>query len=123
MQGHPNSIKTDQGYSDDGCSRHMTSNKSYLSNFIPFEGQYVSFGGGIGGKISGKELSKLETWILKMYYVIELKYNLFSVSLMCEKKNKVLFTDNECFVLSKDYKLPDESKYCLKFLEKATYTT
>ena len=32
----------------------MTSTKSYLSNFKPFDGQFVSFGGGIGGKVSGK---------------------------------------------------------------------
>ncbi|GJY97709.1 hypothetical protein Tco_0514619, partial [Tanacetum coccineum] len=30
-------------------------------------------------------------------------------SLMCDKKNCVLFTDTACFVLSPDFKLPDES--------------
>ncbi|GJY62704.1 ribonuclease H-like domain-containing protein [Tanacetum coccineum] len=38
-----------------------------------------------------------------------LKFNLFSVSQMCDKKNKVLFTDTECVVLSPDFKLLDES--------------
>ncbi|GKF93491.1 ribonuclease H-like domain-containing protein, partial [Tanacetum coccineum] len=33
---------------------------------------------------------------------------------MCDKKNSVLFTDIECFVLSPDFKLPDESQVLLK---------
>nr|GFA97802.1 ribonuclease H-like domain-containing protein [Tanacetum cinerariifolium] len=36
-----------------GCSRHMTGNISYLSDFEPFDGGYVSFGQG-GCKITGK---------------------------------------------------------------------
>nr|GEY12430.1 ribonuclease H-like domain-containing protein [Tanacetum cinerariifolium]GEY12435.1 ribonuclease H-like domain-containing protein [Tanacetum cinerariifolium] len=37
-----------------------------------------------------------------------------TVSQMCEKKNKVLFTDTECLVLSPDFKLPDESQVLLR---------
>ncbi|GJS70418.1 putative ribonuclease H-like domain-containing protein [Tanacetum coccineum] len=33
---------------------------------------------------------------------------------MCDKKNKVLFTDSECLVLSPDFKLPDENQILLK---------
>ncbi|GKA79513.1 ribonuclease H-like domain-containing protein [Tanacetum coccineum] len=43
-QGHPQ--KEDQGYVDSGCSRHMTGNMSYLSDFKEFDGGYVTFGGG-----------------------------------------------------------------------------
>ena len=35
----------------------------------------------------------------------ELKYNLFSVSQMCDKKHRVLFSEDDCYVLYKDYKL------------------
>ncbi|GJY16595.1 hypothetical protein Tco_0387017 [Tanacetum coccineum] len=42
--GHPQ--KEDQGYVDSGCSRHMTGNMSYLSDFKEFNGGYVTFGGG-----------------------------------------------------------------------------
>nr|GFA39544.1 ribonuclease H-like domain-containing protein [Tanacetum cinerariifolium] len=45
---------------------------------------------------------------------IELKFNLFSVSQMCDKKNSVLFTDIECLVLSSDFKLPDASQVLLR---------
>nr|GEU34572.1 retrovirus-related Pol polyprotein from transposon TNT 1-94 [Tanacetum cinerariifolium] len=44
----------------------------------------------------------------------ELKFNLFSVSQMCDKKNKVLFTNSECLVLSLDFKLPDGSQVLLR---------
>nr|GEU57705.1 ribonuclease H-like domain-containing protein [Tanacetum cinerariifolium] len=45
----------------------------------------------------------------------ELKhYNLFSVSQMCDKKNKVLFTDTDCLALSPDFKLPDANQVLLK---------
>ncbi|GJX41061.1 ribonuclease H-like domain-containing protein [Tanacetum coccineum] len=47
------SIKEDQGYVNSGCSRHMTGNMSYLSDFKEFYGGYVTFGGGAkGGKIT-----------------------------------------------------------------------
>ncbi|GJT16815.1 putative ribonuclease H-like domain-containing protein [Tanacetum coccineum] len=49
-----------------------------------------------------------------VYFVKELKFNLFSVSQMCDKKNSVLFTDTECVVLSPDFKLTDESHVLLK---------
>nr|GFA52744.1 ribonuclease H-like domain-containing protein [Tanacetum cinerariifolium] len=44
----------DKGYWDSGCSRHMTGNISYLSDYEPFDGGYVSFGQG-GCKITGKK--------------------------------------------------------------------
>nr|GEX16316.1 hypothetical protein [Tanacetum cinerariifolium] len=48
----------DKGYRDSGCSRHMTGNISYLSNFEPFDGGYVSFVQG-GRKITGKGTIKI----------------------------------------------------------------
>ncbi|GKE23762.1 hypothetical protein Tco_1435274, partial [Tanacetum coccineum] len=56
-QGHPQ--KEYQGYVDSGCSRYMTWNMSYLSDFKEFDRGYVTFGGGAkGGKITGKETLK-----------------------------------------------------------------
>ncbi|GJR40922.1 ribonuclease H-like domain-containing protein [Tanacetum coccineum] len=49
-----------------------------------------------------------------VYFVKELKFNLFSVSQMCDKKNSVLFTKPKCLVLSPDFKLLDESQVVLK---------
>nr|GFB83100.1 hypothetical protein [Tanacetum cinerariifolium] len=44
-----------------------------------------------------------------VYFVKELKYNLFSVSQICDNKNSVLFTDSKCLVLGKDFKLNDDT--------------
>nr|GFB52752.1 retrovirus-related Pol polyprotein from transposon TNT 1-94 [Tanacetum cinerariifolium] len=45
----------DDGVIDSGCSRHMTRNMSYLSEFEEHNGGYVAFGGNPkGGKIFGK---------------------------------------------------------------------
>nr|GEW34822.1 hypothetical protein [Tanacetum cinerariifolium] len=49
----------DKGYWDSGCSRHMTGNISYLSDYEPFDGGYVSFGQG-GRKITGKGTIKTD---------------------------------------------------------------
>nr|GEV77859.1 hypothetical protein [Tanacetum cinerariifolium] len=49
MKKLPNNID-DKGYWDSGCSRHMTGNISYLSEYEPYDGGYVLFGHG-GEKI------------------------------------------------------------------------
>nr|GEZ31664.1 hypothetical protein [Tanacetum cinerariifolium]GEZ31961.1 hypothetical protein [Tanacetum cinerariifolium] len=70
----------DKGYWDSKCYRHMTGNISYLSDYAPFDGGYVSFGQG-GCKITSKgtiKTGKLE--FENVYFVKDLKYNLFSVS-------------------------------------------
>nr|GEW50857.1 ribonuclease H-like domain-containing protein [Tanacetum cinerariifolium] len=109
-------VQAPVGVIDSGCSRHMTRNMSYLSEFEELNGGYVAFGGNPkGGKISGK--GKIKTGKLDfedVYFVKELKFNLFSVSQMCDKKNHVLFTDTACLVLSSDFKLPDESQVLLR---------
>nr|GEW77132.1 putative ribonuclease H-like domain-containing protein [Tanacetum cinerariifolium] len=114
--GNPQHALKDKGVIDSGCSRHMTGNMSYLSDFEELNGGYVSFGGNPkGGKISGK--GKIKTSKLDfddVYFVKELKFNVFSASQMCVKKNSVLFTDTECLVLSLDFKLPDESQVLLR---------
>ncbi|GJS96257.1 putative ribonuclease H-like domain-containing protein [Tanacetum coccineum] len=107
----------DKGFVDSGCSRHMTGNIAYLSDFKQFNEGYVVFeGGAYGGKISSKGTLKNPNLDFEdVYFVNELKFNLFSVLQMCDKKNYVLFTDTECLVLSLNFKLPDENQILLKF--------
>nr|GFB64512.1 ribonuclease H-like domain-containing protein [Tanacetum cinerariifolium] len=85
---------------------------AYNDALAKLNGGYVAFGGNPkGGKITGK--GKIKTGKLDfddVYFVKELKFNLFSVSQMCDKKNSFLFTDTECLVLSSDIKLPDASQ-------------
>ncbi|GKA27683.1 putative ribonuclease H-like domain-containing protein [Tanacetum coccineum] len=111
-----NSQLNDKGFVDSGCSRHMTGNIAHLSDFKDFDGGYVTFGGGAhGGRITGTCTIKTGNLDFDdVYFVKELKFNLFSVSQMCDKKNYVLFTDSECLVLSPNFKLPDANQILLK---------
>nr|GEW67951.1 retrovirus-related Pol polyprotein from transposon TNT 1-94 [Tanacetum cinerariifolium] len=90
----PQALK-DKDVIDSGCSRHMTGNISYLSDFKEIIGGYFFHLVGI----------------LK-----ELKFNLFSVLQMRDKKNSVLFIDTQCVILSSDFKLPDENHVLLRVL-------
>nr|GEX11142.1 hypothetical protein [Tanacetum cinerariifolium] len=77
--GNPQQALRDQGVIDSGCSRHMTENMSYLSDFKELNGGYVAFGGNPkGGKITEK--GKIKTGKLDfddVYFVKEL--NLISL--------------------------------------------
>nr|GEY83078.1 hypothetical protein [Tanacetum cinerariifolium] len=88
--GHPQKELEDEGYVDSGYSRHIIGNMSYLIDFKEFNGGYVAFERGAKGE------------------------KITSVSQMCDKKNNVLFTNTECFVLSPNFKLSDESQVLLK---------
>ncbi|GKE63839.1 hypothetical protein Tco_1514206 [Tanacetum coccineum] len=114
--GNPQLELQEKRVIDSGCSRHMTRNKSYLSDYEEIDGGFVAFGGNSKrGKIIGKgkiRIGKLD--FEDVYFDKELKFNLFSVSQMCNKKNSVLFTDTECVVLSSDFKLTDENHVLLK---------
>ncbi|GJR12444.1 ribonuclease H-like domain-containing protein [Tanacetum coccineum] len=118
--GNPQLELQEKGVIDSGYSRHMTGNKSYLSNYEEIDGGFVAFGGSTkGGKITGK--GKIGTCKLDfedVYFVKEHKFNLFSVSQMCDKKNSVLFTDTKCVVLSPDFKLLDKNQVLLRVPKK-----
>nr|GEV68142.1 putative ribonuclease H-like domain-containing protein [Tanacetum cinerariifolium] len=116
VQINPQQDLQEKGVIDSGCSRHMTENMSYLSKYEEIVGGYVAFGGDPKrGKIIGKGkicIGKLD--FKDVYFVKELKFNLFSISHMCDKKNSVLFKDTECVVLSRNFKLLDESQVLLR---------
>ncbi|GJV71985.1 putative ribonuclease H-like domain-containing protein [Tanacetum coccineum] len=98
---NPYSDAEDEGIFDSGCSRSMT------------------------GRITGKGTIKTPTLDFEnVYYVKELQqFNLFSISQICDKKNRVLFTDTDCLVLSKDFMLPDESMVVLRVPRKHNFYT
>nr|GEU63413.1 copia protein [Tanacetum cinerariifolium] len=110
--GNPQQVLQEKGVINSGCSRHMTGNMSYFSDYEEIN----AFGGNPkGGKITGKGTIKTGNLDFEnVYFVKELKFNLFSVSQMCDKKNSVLFNDIECIVLSLNFRLTDESHVLLK---------
>ncbi|GJS56997.1 uncharacterized mitochondrial protein-like protein [Tanacetum coccineum] len=114
--GNPQQDLKNKGVIDSRCSRHMTGNKYYLIDYEEIDRGFVAFGGNSKGRKITRT-GKIKTGKLDfedVYFVNELKFNLFSVSQMCDKKNNVLFTDTECVVLSPDFKLTDESHVLLK---------
>ncbi|GJU18799.1 putative ribonuclease H-like domain-containing protein, partial [Tanacetum coccineum] len=103
--GNPQIDLQDQGMIDSGCSRHMTGNMSYLTDYEEIDEGYVI------GKCTIKT-GNLD--FENVYFVREVMCNLFSVSQMYDKKNSVLFNDTEGIVLSPNFKLIDESQVLLR---------
>ncbi|GJY64769.1 putative ribonuclease H-like domain-containing protein [Tanacetum coccineum] len=114
-EDYPHRALQNKGIVDSRCSRHMTGNKAYLDEYQDFNGGPVAFGRS-KGYITGK--GKIKTGKLDFEDVCFMKelqhFNLFSMSQMCDKKNKVLFTDSKCLVLSPEFKLPDENQVLLR---------
>ncbi|GJY37964.1 hypothetical protein Tco_0424328, partial [Tanacetum coccineum] len=114
---YPQRDLKNKGIIDSGCSRAhgLETHRPYLAEYQDYNGGLVGFEGS-KGYITGK--GKIKTGKLNfedVCFVKELQhFNLFSVSQMCDKKNKVLFTDTECLVLSPDFKLPDENQVLLR---------
>ncbi|GJZ13414.1 hypothetical protein Tco_0548644, partial [Tanacetum coccineum] len=88
-KGNPQIDLHDQGVIDSGCSRHMTGDISYLTDYEEIDEEYVAFGGNPkGGKITGKCTIKTGNLDLEnVYFVRELKFNLFSVSQITSTKS------------------------------------
>ncbi|GJU43256.1 ribonuclease H-like domain-containing protein [Tanacetum coccineum] len=115
QQDYPHRALKNKGIVDSGCSRHMTGNKAYLAEYQDFNSGPVAFGPS-KCYITGKGKIKTEKLDFEdVCFVKELQhFNLFSVSQICDKKNKVLFTDSECLVLSPEFKLPDANQVLLR---------
>nr|GEU36565.1 putative ribonuclease H-like domain-containing protein [Tanacetum cinerariifolium] len=111
----PQKALKNKGIVDSGCSRHMTGNKAYLVDYHDYKGGHVAFGGSKGHITSKGQIRIGKLDFEDVCFVKELQhFNLFSVSQMCDKKNKVLFTNTECLVLSSDFKLHDENQVLLR---------
>nr|GEY65553.1 hypothetical protein [Tanacetum cinerariifolium] len=99
--GAPQDALKDYGCFDSGCSRHMTGNISYLTDFKEHDRGYVAFGGGAkGGKITGKgtirtatkdETSRiLKSFITKIENLVEKKVKIIRCDNRIEFKNRVM---------------------------------
>jgi len=116
VQGNQQLKKKSIWHVDSGCSRHMTGDVSCLQDFRSCEGGYVAFGSDSkGGKITGKGMvSKGKMTFSDVYYVEQLKYNLLSVSQVCDKKHSILFTETECLFLAPGFRVVDENQILLR---------
>ncbi|GJW49634.1 hypothetical protein Tco_0090985 [Tanacetum coccineum] len=111
--------QTDYAIIDSGCSGSMTGDKDKLSDFKEFKGGYVAFGNDSkGGRISGKGTIKTSCLDFeKVSYVEELKFNLLSVSQICDKKHN-LSRQNDGYRLDLKIIIPSGGIIC--FVAKAT---
>ncbi|GKD48468.1 hypothetical protein Tco_1277444 [Tanacetum coccineum] len=61
----------DKGVINSGCSRHMTGNMSYLTDFKEINGGYIAFGGNPkGGKITGKVPRKTNMYSVDLKNIV-----------------------------------------------------
>ncbi|GJX90912.1 ribonuclease H-like domain-containing protein [Tanacetum coccineum] len=76
-KGNPQMDLQDKGVIDSGCSRHMTRNLSYLTNYEEIDGGYIAFGGNPkGGKIIRKLIDESQVLLR-----VPRKNNMYSVDL------------------------------------------
>ncbi|GJS44253.1 retrovirus-related pol polyprotein from transposon TNT 1-94 [Tanacetum coccineum] len=85
-------------YLDSGCSKHMTGDRSQLTNFVyKFLGT-VKFGNDQVAKIMGYGDYHIGNVIISMVYYVEgLGHNLFSVGQFCDSDLEVAFRKHTCF--------------------------
>jgi len=85
---------------DSGYSRHMTGDTSNFLSLQAHQSGGVSFGGGKKGSILGiGRIGRVaENSINNVHYVHGLKFNLLSISQICDKGNEVSFMADKCLV-------------------------
>jgi hypothetical protein len=79
---------------DSGCSRHMTRNKKWFSSLtLLSHKKYVTFGDDRKGKVLGTDVIKVNDCFTlnDVDFVDRLRYNLLSVSQLCDADLSVLF--------------------------------
>ena len=110
MQSNPEDELKNNVVVDSGCSSSMSGFKEKLSDFQAYKGGSVAFGNNTrGGQIIGK--GTIKTRLLdfeNVCYVPELKYNLLSVSQICDKSHNVLFTEEEALILSPEFQFTQD---------------
>nr|GEW58300.1 ribonuclease H-like domain-containing protein [Tanacetum cinerariifolium] len=104
QNGNPQYALKDKGVIDSGCSRHMTGNMSYLSNFKELNGEYVAFGGikkefsiprtpqqnGIAGRKNRTLIEATKTMLENS--LLPIPFWVETVNTACYVQNRVLVT-------------------------------
>jgi hypothetical protein len=92
---------------DSGCSRHMNRNKKWFSSLTPLSHkEYVTFGDDKKGKVLGTDVNKVnDCFTLNDVAIVDrLRYNLLSVSQLCDADLSVLFRMSDSHVLDSSSK-------------------
>nr|GEY26143.1 putative ribonuclease H-like domain-containing protein [Tanacetum cinerariifolium] len=95
-------LKSDQGIFDSGCSRHMTGNKSFLTNYQEIDGGFVAFGGSPKGDHLGKFEGKADDGFLVGYSVNSKAFRVFnSRTGKVEENMHIRFLENKSNVVGR----------------------
>jgi hypothetical protein len=92
----------DTWFMDFGCSRHMIRNKKWFSNLTPLSHkEYMTFEDDKKGKVLGTGVIKVnDCFTLNDVTLVDrLRYNLLSVSQLCDTDLSVLFCKSDSYVL------------------------
>ncbi|GJY74797.1 putative ribonuclease H-like domain-containing protein [Tanacetum coccineum] len=120
-KSNPHQDLKDKGVIDSGCSRHMTGNRSYLTDYEEIDRGFVVFGGNSkGGKITRKDLmvkvircdngTKIKNWVMNQFCEMKGIKREFSVARtpqqngVAERKNRTLIEAARTMIA--DSKLP-----------------
>jgi hypothetical protein len=85
-----------------GCSRHMTGNKKWFSSLTPMSHkEYVTFGDDKKGKVLSTGVIKVnDCFTLNDVALMDMwRYNLLSVSQLCDADLSALFCKSDSYVL------------------------
>ncbi|GKE86977.1 hypothetical protein Tco_1564452 [Tanacetum coccineum] len=86
-------------YLDSGCSKHMTGDRSQLTNFVKKFLGTIKFRNDHVAKILGYSDYQIgNVTISRVYYVEGLEHNLFSVGQLCDSNLEVAFRQHTCFI-------------------------
>nr|GFC70693.1 integrase, catalytic region, zinc finger, CCHC-type, peptidase aspartic, catalytic [Tanacetum cinerariifolium] len=86
-------------YLDSGCSKHMTEDRSQLTNFVNKFLGTVKFKNDHVAKIMGYGDYQIgNVTVSRVYYVEGLRHNLFSVGKFCDSNLEVAFCQHTCFI-------------------------
>ncbi|GJS99695.1 hypothetical protein Tco_0820865 [Tanacetum coccineum] len=86
-------------YLDSGCSKHMTGDRSQLTNFVSKFLGTVKFGNDHVAKIMGYEDYQIgNVTISRVYYVEGLGHNLLSMGQFCDSNLEFVFRQHTCYI-------------------------
>ncbi|GJT98694.1 retrovirus-related pol polyprotein from transposon TNT 1-94 [Tanacetum coccineum] len=102
VEAHPRTVvQIVLWYLDFGCSKHMTGDRSQLTNFVNKFLGTIKFGNDHVAKILGYGDYQIgNVKISRVYYVEGLGHNLFFVGQFCYSNLKVAFRQHPCFIFN-----------------------
>ncbi|GKE91625.1 hypothetical protein Tco_1572720 [Tanacetum coccineum] len=86
-------------YLDSGCSKHITGDRSQLTNFVnKFLGTVKFKNDHVANILGYGDYQIMNVTISRVYYVEGLGHNLFSVGQFCDSNLEVAFCQHTCFI-------------------------